>query len=79
MQLKFLFMQHDVDSSGFLEHNELLPMFQKLTDQLVKLEEAARRRNELTVNKSDVQKAKILRSTSKVHEVSIGELNFRTY
>ena len=69
-KLKFLFMQHDVDQSGFLEHNELLPMFQKLTDQLVKLEEASRRRNELTVNKTDVQKAKILRSTSKVNELA---------
>ena len=69
-KLHFLFMQHDVDGSGFLEHKELLPMFQKITDQLVKLEEASRRRNELTVKASDVQKARTMRSKSQVYKLS---------
>jgi Ca2+-binding EF-hand superfamily protein len=43
-KLRFLFTVYDDDASGFLEHSELLPMFKKLTDQLVSLETAAKRR-----------------------------------
>ena len=37
-KLRFLFYQYDEDSSGFLETKEILPIFQQLTSQLIKLE-----------------------------------------
>ncbi|GMH97846.1 hypothetical protein TrVE_jg3177 [Triparma verrucosa] len=65
-KLRFLFMSNDLDNSGYLETSEIMPMFQKLTTQLVKLEQASRRRNQQLVVDAAKQKIEIERSKSKI-------------
>jgi Ca2+-binding EF-hand superfamily protein len=69
-KLRFLFTVYDADSSGFLEHSELLPMFQKLTDQLVSLETASKRRNNEIGKGNSTDEGNVMRGASKVKELS---------
>ncbi|GMH86215.1 hypothetical protein TL16_g10473 [Triparma laevis f. inornata] len=73
-KLRFLFMSNDTDNSGYLETSEIMPMFQKLTTQLVRLEQASRRRNQLvgvpTTNSEEQQKIEIERTKSKITDLS---------
>lgn len=67
-KLRFLFSIYDADGSGFLEHTELLPMFQRLTEQLVALETAAKKRNDEIGAGAKVDE--MVKSDSKVIELA---------